>query len=334
MAKNMMNIDDLSYNAKENPEWFIRAHFGGRLIRGGYVVPVTGIKGDETLGMIATTSKILQKDGKDCAWTPNQILKLSEKDVLVKTYKINLEQCLDDLERKRTIYELSPGAENTQLPEKLEEAALQLIGNDVSNEIEEMIVGGDSTARPDDADGIVKILTDSETSIQLAGTAFTTANLADQVAKLYNALPERVLQNEQNGAVQIFCLISYSTRRMLRQIMATLPSDVLAAMWTVDDSDKKNPRLFYLDMEFVPVKGIDNNTMVAYAYGNVMYLTDLESDFENIELGAFPKPNDNKVYIKGRLRLGTNVLFDDEAVILSSAISEDRLPVEDINIVE
>ena len=89
---NMYNINGLSYNAKENPEWFTRAMFGGRLIQGGYIRVLTGIKGDELLSQIDLENKVLQIDGKDCAWTPNQIIKLSEKKARVKTYKINLEQ--------------------------------------------------------------------------------------------------------------------------------------------------------------------------------------------------------------------------------------------------
>jgi len=123
----MYNINSLSYNAKENPEWFTRAMFGGRLVQGGYIRVLTGIKGDELLSQIDLENKILQIDGRDCAWTPNQIIKLSEKKASVKTYKINLEQCIDELENKRTLYQLSPGAKNESLPSELEAATLALI---------------------------------------------------------------------------------------------------------------------------------------------------------------------------------------------------------------
>ena len=133
---NIYDINSLSYTARENPEWFTRAVFGGRLIQGGYIRVLTGIKGEELLSQIDLANKILQADGLDCAWTPNQIMKLSEKKAKVSTYKINMEQCIDELEQKRTVYSLSPGAANEALPAELESATLLMIAIGLSNEIE------------------------------------------------------------------------------------------------------------------------------------------------------------------------------------------------------
>ena len=150
---NMYNINGLSYNAQENPEWFTRAMFGGRLVSGGYIRVLTGIKGDELLNQIDLENKVLQIDGKDCGWTPNQVIKLSEKKAKVKTYKINLEQCIDELENKRTLYMMSPGAQNESLPPELEAATLALIAIGLSNEIEEMIMNGNEINDPNQFNG-------------------------------------------------------------------------------------------------------------------------------------------------------------------------------------
>lgn len=323
---NMYNINGLSYNAKENPEWFTRAMFGGRLIQGGYIRVLTGVKGDELLSQIDLENKILQIDGKDCAWTPNQIIKLSEKKASVKTYKINLEQCIDELENKRTLYQLSPGAKNESLPPELEAATLALIAIGLSNEIEEMVVGGDESKDPNQFNGMVKTLLSSAVSIQLAGAVLTKANVLDKVEAVYNAIPEEVLQSEDAGT--LYVLGSYNTRRLIRAALADKNNQVIAASWTVDDADKRNPRLYYLGMEFVPAKGIDNNTLIGYDSRNAYLLTDLLSDLDEVELGNFPKPNEDKVFIKGRLRLGFVIPFEDEMVIMSTAISTDR-PAQD-----
>lgn len=318
----MYNINGLSYNAKENPEWFTRAMFGGRLIQGGYIRVLTGIKGDELLSQIDLQNKILQIDGKDCAWTPNQIIKLSEKKAGVKTYKINLEQCIDELENKRTLYQLSLGAKNESLPSELEAASLALIAIGLSNEIEEMAVGGDESKDANQFDGMVKTLLDSDVSIQLAGAALTKANVLDAVEAVYNAIPEDVLQSEDAGT--LYVMGSYNTRRLIRAALADKNNQVIAASWTTDDADKRNPRLYYLGMEFVPAKGIDNNTLIGYDSRNAYLLTDLLSDLDEVELDNFPKPNEDKVFVKGRLRLGFIIPFEDEAVIMSAAVAEDR----------
>lgn len=109
---------------------------------------------------------------------------------------------------------------------------------------------------------------------------------------------------------------------MVRTALAKLPSEVIAAEWSIDDTDKKNPRIFYLGVELVPVKGLDNATVIAYDSTNAYLLTDLLSDLDEIELGNFPKPNEDKIFIKGRLRLGFVIPFEDEVVIRSAAQAE------------
>lgn len=315
---NMYNINGLSYTAQENPEWFTRAMFGGRLVQGGYIRVLTGIKGDELLSMIDLENKILQIDGKDCAWTPNQIIKLSEKTAKVKTYKINLEQCIDELENKRTLYMLSPGAQNEALPPELEQATLHLIAVGLSNEIEDMIIGGDESVDPNQFNGMEKTLLTSTEATKLVGSTLTKGNVLDAIAAVYDAIPEDVLQSEDAGTLYIFG--SYNTRRLLRAALADKSNQVLAEAWTVDDTDKRNPRMYYLGVEFVPVKGIGKNTLIGIDGTNAFLLTDLLSDLDEIELGQFPKPQDNKVWIKGRLRLGFVIPFEDEAVIWSDKV--------------
>lgn len=330
---NMYNISGLSYKPHENPEWFTRAMYGGRLVQGGYVRVMMDVKGDELLSQIDLENKILQIDGKDCAWTPNQIIKLSEKLAKVKTYKINLEQCIDELENKRTLYQLTPGATNEALPDELEEATLALIAIGLSNEIEEMLIGGDETKDPNQFNGMEKILLNSTEAAKIVGTTLTKANVLDAVESVYDEIKEDVLQAEDQG--QLYAYVSYGTRRKIRNALASVNNQVIAANWTVDDSDKKNPVMYYLGMEIVPVKGIGQNTIIGITANNAILLTDLLSDLDGIELGQFPKPMDNKVWIKGRLRLGFVIPFEDEAVIYSPAVTvaQEAKDFDDLRIV-
>ena len=329
----MYNISGLSYKPHENPEWFTRAMYGGRLVQGGYIRVMMDVKGDELLSQIDIENKVLQIDGKDCAWTPNQIIKLSEKKASVKTYKINLEQCIDELENKRTLYQLTTGATNEALPDELEDATLMLIAIALSNEIEEMIVGGDESKDPNQFNGMVKTLLNSTEAAKIVGTTLTNANVLDAVATVYDNIKEDVLQSEDQG--ELFVYGSYATRRKIRNALADKTNQVLFPQWTLDEGDKKNPKMYYLGMEFVPVKGIDNNTLIGITANNAILLTDLLSDLDGIELGQFPKPMDNKVWIKGRLRLGFVIPFEDEAVIYSPAVTvaQESKDFDDLRIV-
>lgn len=315
---NVYNINSLTYTTHENPEWFTRAAFGGRLVQGGYIRVLTGIKGDELLSQIDLVNKVLQADGKDCGWTPNQIIKLSDKKASIQTYKINLEQCIDELENKRTVYALSPGAKNESLPPELEAATLMLISIALSNEIEELIIAGNSAVDSNQFNGMKTILLGSPDSIKIPGATITKQNVLGLVESGYEAVPENVLQAEDAGT--LFVLGSYATRRKIRAALADKTNQVIAAQWTVDDTDKKNPKLFYNGVEFVPVKGIGDNTMIIYDATNAFLLTDLLSDLEEIEIGSFPKPHEDKVFIKGRMRLGFVIPFEDEMIIIDPSI--------------
>jgi hypothetical protein len=204
----------------------------------------------------------------------------------------------------------------------LEEATLALIAINLSNEIEEMIIGGDPSIDPNHFKGMEKTLVDSLESVQLAGQVLTKSNVLDAIESVYNAIPEPVLQAEDAGTLYI--MGSYGTRRLIHAALADKNNQVIHPAWASDDTDKRNPRLYYLGVEFIPVKGIGDNTLIGYDSRNAYLLTDLLSDLDEIELGNFPAPNDAKVFIRGRLRLGFTIPFEEEMVIMSTAISQDR----------
>lgn len=329
----MYDINGLSFDPSTNAEFFTRSLFGGRLVQSGKIRIMTGVKGDERLSQIDLQNKILQLDGKDCAWTPNQIIKLSEKIASVKTYKVNLEECIDDLENKRTAYLLKAGAKNEELPDELEEATMFLISIGLSNEIEEMIIGGDSSKNPNDIDGMQTILLKSTETAKVKGAKLTKDNVLAQFEKGYDKVTEEVLQAEENGSLFAFC--SYSARRKLRNALTSIDSQRIAQNWTLDDTDKRNPIIFYLGTEVVAVKGIDEDTIIFTTDYNSLLLTDLLGDMDEMELGQMPKPNDNKIFIKGRMRIGFVVPFEDEAVIVSPLVEteQDAKPIVPLRVV-
>lgn len=313
---NMYDISPLSYQPSSNMDWFTQAVFGGKLIESGKITPVTGIKESTLLNLLEFTSGVLQPDGRDCAWTPEQIMKLSEKELKIKTYKINLEQCIDDLEQKRIMWMLKPGAKNMELPDTLEEATLAILAAEVSKEIETKIFSGDSSVNPDDFDGAVKVLTDSTEAIKITGVSLTKANVLDEIEKLFEAIPQNVLQKGlENGSLGIY--MSYETHTRLK---LALPALFNASVVVSPNFSVEGEVVRYMGIEIVPVKGLDNSTMIAADINNFILGTDLVNDYENIRIGQFAAPHDSKVYIDGRLRVGFAIPFENEAVIYSANV--------------
>jgi len=304
----MYNINPLSYQPSSNMDWFTKALFGGRLIENGKIDVITGVKESTMLNLINLENTLLQADKKDCDWTPDQIFKLSEKEVKIKTYKINLEQCIDELEQKRINVMLKPGARNNQLPDSLEEATLAMLAAELSSEIETKIFSGDSSVNAYDFDGAVKVLTESTEAIKVAAVSLIKSNITAEIEKVYEAIPEAVLaKGLENDSIKIY--LAYETLQKIRMALASVSNQVVASAYNVNGEE-----LRYLGVEIVPVKGLDSKTMIAADMTNFMLVTDLLSDTEDIRLGQFPAPHDNKVFIDGRLRLGFVIPFEDEVV--------------------
>lgn len=310
---NMYDISALTYQPSSNMDWFTKAVFGGKLIEKGKITPIIGVKESTQLNLIDLAGNLLQADGRDCAWTPQQIAKLSEKELKVKTYKINLEQCLDDLERKRTIWMMGPGAKNQELPDTLEDATMALLANELSSEIETKIFKGDSSQNANDFDGVLKVLTDSADAVKIKGVALTKENVVEEIEKAFAALPEDVAAlGLEKESLNIY--VSYATLMKVKIALAGVfgSNVVVNPNFIVENEVVK-----YLGAEIVPVKGIGDNDMVVAEASNFLLGTDLLSDLEEMRLGQFAAPNDNKIFIDGRLRLGFVIPFEDEVVYYS-----------------
>ncbi|MFV0331736.1 MAG: hypothetical protein ACK5KL_18260, partial [Dysgonomonas sp.] len=288
---NMYDISSLTYQPSSNMDWFTKAIFGGKLIEKGKITPVIGVKESTLLNLIDLEGNILQADTRNCSWTPQQMSKLSEKELKIKTYKINLEQCIDDLERKRTVWMLSPGAKNMELPETLEDATMAILAAELSSEIETKIFKGDSSVDANDFDGVVKVLTDSTQAVKVSGVVLTKANVLEEIEKMFIAIPENVVAlGLQNGTLNIY--VSDPTVLKVKMALGGIWGDnvVVSPNFTVEGDVVR-----YMGVEIVPVKGLNDNDMVAADAKNFLIGTDLVRDLEEIRMGQFAAPQDSKI---------------------------------------
>ena len=315
----MANINDISaltYQPSTNMDWYTKAIFGGKLIEKGKITPVIGIKESTLLNLIDLTGNILQADGRDCAWTPQQIAKLSEKELKIKTYKINLEQCIDDLERKRTVWMLTPGAKNAELPDGLEDATMMLLANELSNEIEAKIFNGDSSVNPDDFNGVLKVLADSTTAKKRIGATLTRDNVLSEIEEAITLVPTAVLsKGVEDNSLNIY--VSYSTLLKVKLSFSKVYNNNVV----IDSHIENGEVIKFMGLELVPVKGIGENDIIIADSKNFLLGTDLMNDLEEMRLGNFSAPNDNKIFIDGRLRLGFVIPFEDEVVFSSPTVT-------------
>ena len=323
----MANLLDnkIQYTVKNNGEWFYKSLKKAHILDKEYIRVIPNVTKEVYLHkLVMANNSISQEDTRDCAWTPQQRIQLTGITMDVNNYKINEEQCMEELD---SIYSEmtynSIGATKDQWPaahdggESLESAVMFHLQNSLANDIERIIWGGSSgNTVAGIQDGIVDKALASADTIKVSGQTIDATNVLGEIQKVYDAIPNVVLNDgefdPEKAAVKIF--VDMNTMRYLRQALSTVPTNyqVILPSFAIDGG-----RIFYMGVEIVVV-GLPANTMVAASKDNLVFITDLLSDTQEIraQFGNDLK-DEAMLYIKGAYRANAGFIFDDEVVIYS-----------------
>lgn len=121
--------------------------------------------------------------------------------------------------------------------------------------------------------------------IKVAGTTLSESNIATEMGKVYNAIPDVVL----SGADKPFI---YAPRNVKKFINNFNLAQTYRDTFTVDLATGK---YFYLDVEIVFVP-LASNVIVAGIPMNFMWCTDVLDDYANIEIAKYPAPRKDYFY--------------------------------------
>lgn len=320
---NMIN-NTLAYTVKNQPEWFYKSLRKAHTIDGGYVRVLPNVTKETFIKkLVMGNNSISQVDTRDCAWTPTQRFTFDGKTIQVKNFKINEEQCLENLD---SIYSEmvfnSIGATKDQWPavgdpQNLEDALMFHLQNSLSNDIERLIWGGVGNEVAGIHDGIVDKALASADSIKVANAVTIDAtNVLAEIQRVYDAIPDAVLAEgeyePEKAAVQIF--VSLDIMRYLKQALSTTPTNYQV---TLPSFTYENGKVRYMGVEIVLV-GLPANTMIAASKDNLYFATDLLSDTTEIRAQMGNDLYDEaKWYAKGAYRADAGMIFDDEVVVYS-----------------
>lgn len=322
----MANLLDnkIQYTVKNNGEWFYKSLKKAHTLDKEYIRVIPNVTKEVYLHkLVMANNTISQVDTRDCAWSPQQRIQLSGATMDVNNYKINEEQCMEELD---SIYSEmtynSIGATKDQWPaahdggESLESAVMFQLQNSLANDIERIIWGGNGNSVAGVQDGIVDKALASANTIKVTGQTIDATNVLGEIQKVYDAIPNVVLNDgefdPEKAAVKIF--VDMNTMRYLRQALSTVPTNyqVILPSFAIEGG-----RIFYMGVEIVVV-GLPANTMVAASKDNLVFITDLLSDTQEIraQFGNDLK-DEAMLYIKGAYRANAGFIFDDEVVIYS-----------------
>ena len=121
--------------------------------------------------------------------------------------------------------------------------------------------------------------------VKVAGTTLTSSNIATEMAKVYNAIPDAVLASADKPLI-------YAPRGVKKMINNFNLAQTYRDTFTVDLVTGK---YFYLDVEIVFVPLADN-VIIAGVPTNFMWCTDGEDDYTTIAIDKYPAPRKDYFY--------------------------------------
>jgi len=121
--------------------------------------------------------------------------------------------------------------------------------------------------------------------LKVAGTTLSSSNIATEMAKVYEKIPDEVLAGNDKPLI-------YAPRNVKKMITSFNLAQTYRDTFTVD---LVNDKYYYLDVEIVFVP-LASNVIIAGVPMNFMWLTDLMDDYANINIAPYPAPRKDYFY--------------------------------------
>lgn len=267
----------------------------------------TGVKYMERLKYLSTDS-VLQAGG--CGFNPNGSTVLTQKDISVVDVKINESLCPDDLNEYSLSQSLKPGY-NKDIP--FEQLYMTEKVKHINKAIETNIWANQTGTTTYPAGLINLFLNDTvltaATYLHQNLTGFTTASeWLTAVYAMQGKLPESI-----QSATDLTLFVGHP---IFRKMVSSL---VVGNFYNIDATNNDGMTPFYFpgtNIKVVPVNGLNSlNNMVLSPASNLIYVTDLANEQEQIEM--FWDPSDQIVKFIARFKYGVNYYFS-EYIVLSA----------------
>jgi hypothetical protein len=294
--------DNTTFAGKDAEGFYAKALLTGKSKEEFKLIP--NVKSKIKLGQL-NIGNILQD--ADCSFSSTGEGTLDQKSFEVCPVKINLEYCQRTFEVDYLSQLLRPGSNNAEvMPASVESFLLEQVALKVSADTEQLVWKGNSATSSyplSICDGLEKQLLADTAVIDVSATAsLTVSNIIAELTKVYNAIPEQIILEDD---LRIF--LSPTAHRAYRQALAAASSE---AYFMQNYSE-----IHFLDVKLSVAPGISTNKMVAARKSNLLLLTDLMSDFEDIQI--LPQKNVTGVPVVrmiGEFKFGVGYIYGSEIV--------------------
>lgn len=294
--------DNTVFNGKDAEGFYAKALLTGKSKEEFKLIP--NVKSKIKLGQL-NIGNILQD--ADCSFSSTGEGTLDQKSFEVCPIKINLEYCQRTFEVDYLSQLLRPGSNNAEImPASVESFLLEQAALKVSADTEQLVWKGDSATASYPlslCDGLQKQFKADAAVIDVTGTAsLTVSNIIAELTKVYNAIPQQLIGEDD---LRIF--LSPTAYRAYRQALAAQSNEAYFM--------QNYPELHFLDVRLAVAPGITSNYMVAARKSNLLLLTDLMSDFEDVQI--LPQKNVTGVPVVrmiGEFKFGVGYIYGSEVV--------------------
>ena len=242
----------------------------------------------------------------DCSFSSAGEGVLNQKAFEVNAIKINLEYCQRTFEVNYLSQLLRPGSNNDEvMPATVESFLLDQVALKVSADTEQLVWKGNTATASYPLslyDGLEKQLLADATVIDVVSTTLSKSNIIAQLGLVYDAIPETII-----GAEDLTIFLSPSAFRFYREALAAASAEA--------NFMQNYTELHFLDVKLSVAPGISTNKMVAARTSNILLLTDLMSDFEDIQI--LPQKSVTGVPVVrmiGEFKFGVGYIFGSEIV--------------------
>ena len=282
----------LSFTPKVMPDWFYKVLLKPNFIEKDYIRVEANVTKEAVLRkLVMSGNTVSQVDNRDCAWSPKERFTTDTQTFTVKNWKINEEQCLEELDSiysENVLAEFrnyQAGATKTEAPGDLEAAVRLHLENSLGADIDRIIIGGNGNAVDGVQDGLIDKALASSSVIRIENpVTIDASNVLTEIQRVYDAIPNIVinegLYEPEKAPVRIF--VDIMTYRYALQ--ALMPA----------------------------------NTMFAASRDNMIFFTDLLSDTKEIRVAhGNDLKDESMIYIKGAYRAEASFVYEDEVVLYS-----------------
>jgi hypothetical protein len=298
-----------NYIGEVAQEYFTKSLKAGDTLDQNLVRVITGLKADGVTMRRLDASNLIKDD--TCTFDPSGQVDLDYKVLTAKKLEVNLSICWKDLEGAWEAQQMGDSADDN-IAEAYRRELLTIIAGKIAEANDKIMWQG--IAQSAEYQGFLNLLandTDMPAGQKITGTTITAANVAAELGKVVDAIPDAVYNLDSD-------LVIVAANGIGRKYMRALAGFGASGLGGAGYADMGFVGRKPLDFEGIPmylVGGLPADTMLAYKVENFAFGTGVLADWTNIRvLDMRGTTGDDTLRLIMKFYAGVQVAYTEEAV--------------------